>query len=78
MKVISVSIRVPDWVDEEEVEKAIREIEDRLWGEIPAKALRERLGIREEDLTYDIGVIDYRSLRNEGYRRLRRMLNLDL
>jgi len=73
MKVISVSIRVPDWVDEEEVEKAIREIEDRLWGEIPAKALRERLGIREEDLTYDIGVIDYRSLRNEGYRRLRRM-----
>jgi len=72
-RVITIRLRVPEWVDDEEVERIVREIEERLESSVPASALRKMLGIREEDLVDRLEPIDWRSLEEEEKERLRRL-----
>ena len=72
-RVITIRLRVPEWVDDEEVERIVREIEERLESSVPASALRKMLGIREEDLVDRLEPIDWRSLEKEEKERLRRL-----
>ena len=62
-RVITISLRIPEWVDDEE--RIVREIEERLESSVPASALRKMLGIREEDLVDRLEPIDWRSLEEE-------------
>ena len=57
-KTVSINIRVPAWVTDEEIEKIVKEIEHRLSKRIPADEMRKMLGIREDELTYDIETIN--------------------
>jgi len=72
-RVITIRLRVPEWVDDEEVERIVREIEERLESSVPANALRKMLGIREEDLVDRLEPIDWRSLEEGEKERLRRL-----
>jgi len=61
-KTVSINICVPAWVTEEEIEKIVKEIEHRLSKRMPADEMRKMLGIREDELTYDIETINIEEL----------------
>jgi len=72
-RVMTIRLRVPEWVSDEEVERIVREIEERLESSVPASVLRKMLGIREEDLVDRLEPIDWRSLEEKEKERLRRL-----
>ena len=72
-RVVTVHLRVPEWVGDKEVERIVREIEERLESSVPVSALRKMLGIREEDLVDRLEPIDWRSLEEKEKERLRRL-----
>jgi len=49
-RVVTIRLRVPEWVSDEEIERIVREIGERLESSVPIDVLREMLGVREEDL----------------------------
>ena len=72
-RVITIRLRVPEWVDDEEIERIVREIEERLESSVSASVLRKILGIREEDLVDRLEPIDWKSLEEKEKERLRRL-----
>ncbi len=72
-RVVTLRIRVPEWVSDEEVERIAKEIEEKLESSVPVSVLREILGIRKEDLVDSIEPIDWRELEEREKERLRRL-----
>ena len=72
-RVVVVCLRVPEWVSDEDVERVVREIEERLESSVPVSALRRILGVREEDLVDRLEPIDWRRLEDVEKERLRRL-----
>jgi len=72
-RVVTIRLRVPEWVSDEEVERIVREIEERLESSVPVSALRRMLGVREEDLVDRLEPIDWRKLEEKEKERLRRL-----
>ena len=72
-RVVVVRLRVPEWVSDEDVERVVREIEERLESSVPVSALRRILGVREEDLVDRLEPIDWRRLEDREKERLRRL-----
>jgi hypothetical protein len=72
-RVVSIRLRVPRWVSDEDVEKVIREIEERLESSVPVNALRRMLGVREEDLVDRLEPVDWMELEEKEKERLRRL-----
>ncbi|AEA46515.1 hypothetical protein [Archaeoglobus veneficus] len=54
----TITIRVPDWIDEEKLRRAIAQAVAQVTSskEIPVKEIREMLGIRSEDLTEELEI----------------------
>ncbi len=50
VRVVTIRLRVPEWVSDEEIERIVREIEEQLESSVPIDVLREMLSVREEDL----------------------------
>lgn len=73
-KTVNINIRVPAWVTEEEIEKIVKEIEHRLSKRIPADEMRKILGIREDELTYDIEIINIEELEEKEKKRIKEIL----
>jgi len=71
-RVVTLRIRVPEWISEEEVERIARKIEEKLESSIPVSVLRKILGIRKEDLVDSIEPIDWREIEEREKKRLRR------
>jgi len=71
-RVVTVRIRVPEWVSDEEVERIAREIEEKLESSVLVSVLREMLGIQNEDLVDSFEPIDWRELEESEKERLRR------
>jgi len=72
-RVVTIRLRVPEWVSDEDIESIVREIEERLESSVPASVLRKMLGIRDEDLVDRLEPIDWRSLEEKEKERLRRL-----
>lgn len=72
-RVVVIRLRVPEWVSDEEIERVVREIEERLESSVPVDALRRILGVREEDLVDRLEPIDWRGLEEREKERLRRL-----
>ncbi len=45
-------------------------LEERLWSRVPVDVLRRLLGIGEEELTYEVDVVDWRELEEREKQRL--------
>lgn len=73
-KTVSINIRVPAWVTEEEIEKIVKEIEHKLTKRIPVEEMRKMLGIREDELTYDIETINIEELEEKEKKRIKEIL----
>ena len=72
-RVVTIRLRVPEWVSDEEIERIVREIEERLRSSMPIDVLRKVLGVREEDLVDRLEPIDWRELEKREKERLRRL-----
>ncbi|MCD6340694.1 MAG: hypothetical protein J7L51_01940 [Desulfurococcales archaeon] len=70
--VVTIRLRVPEWVGDEDAERIVREIEERLENSVPVAALRKVLGIREEELLDRLEPVDWRELEEKEKERLRR------
>ena len=73
-KTVSINICVPAWVTEEEIEKIVKEIEHKLTKRIPVEEMRKMLGIREDELTYDIETINIEELEEKEKKRIKEIL----
>ena len=72
-RVVTTCLRVPEWVGDEDVERIVREIEERLENSVPVAALRKVLGIRgEEELLDRLEPVDWREFEEKEKERLRR------
>ena len=71
-RVVTIRLRVPEWVGDEDVERIVREIEERLENSVPVAALRKVLGIREEELLDRLEPVDWREFEEKEKERLRR------
>ncbi|WP_290726624.1 hypothetical protein [Archaeoglobus sp.] len=65
----TIKIQIPDWVDEEELRKAIIQAISQITKELPIEEVRKMLGIKSEDLTEVLEVEDLK-LREKEKRRL--------
>lgn len=72
-RVVTIRLRVPGWVSDEDVERIVREIEERLESSVPVDALRRMLGVKEEDLIDKLEPIDWKELEEKERERLRRL-----
>ncbi len=72
-RVVTVRLRVPGWVSDEEVERIVREIEERLESSVPVSVLRRVLGVSEDDLVDKLEPIDWKELEEREKERLRRL-----
>ena len=73
VRVVTIRLRVPEWVSDEDVERIVREIEERLRSSMPLSALRKMLGVKEEDLVDRLEPIDWMELEEKEKERLRRL-----
>jgi len=73
-RVVTVRLRVPPWLSDEDIERLVRGLEEELWDQIPVEYLRRVLGVRDEDLTYDVEVIDWESLEEKEKKRIEEIL----
>ena len=71
-RTVTIRLRVPEWVSDEDVERIVREIEERLESSVPVSVLRKVLGV-EEDLVDKLEPIDWRELEGKEKERLRRL-----
>ncbi len=46
-RVVTIRLRVPEWVSDDEVERIVREIEERLRSSVPIDVLKKVLVLRE-------------------------------
>ena len=73
-KRVNINIRAPSWVTDEEIEKIVKEIEHKLTKRIPVEEMRKMLGIREDELTYDIETINIEELEEKEKKRIKEIL----
>ncbi|MCE4610440.1 MAG: hypothetical protein F7B17_00525 [Desulfurococcales archaeon] len=72
-RVVTVRLRVPKWVSDEEVERIVRDIEETLENSVPISALREMLDVKENELVDRLEPIDWQELEEKEKERLRRL-----
>ena len=66
----TITIQIPDWVDEEKLRKAIIQALSQVTKELPIEEVRKMLGVKPEDLTEELEVEDLK-LREKEKRRLK-------
>jgi len=71
-RTVTIRLRVPEWVSDEDVERIVREIEKRLESSVPVSVLRKVLCVKE-DLADKLEPIDWRELEEKEKERLRRL-----
>jgi hypothetical protein len=64
---------VPEWVSDEDLERIVREIEERLESSVPVAVLRRMLGVREEELVDRLEPVDWEELEAREKERLGRL-----
>lgn len=72
-RVVTVRLRVPKWVSDEEVERIVRDIEETLENSVPISALREMLDVKENELVDRLEPIDWQELEAKEKERLKRL-----
>jgi hypothetical protein len=72
-RVVVIRLRVPEWVGDEDIERVVREIEEKLESSVPASTLRRILGVKEEDLVDRLEPIGWRGLEDREKERLKRL-----
>ena len=77
-RVVTVRLTVPRCVSDEEVERIIREIEERLESSVPVRNLREMLSVRENELVDRLEPVDWRKLEEMEKERLRRLYSVHM
>jgi len=60
----TISIQIPDWIDEEELRKAIIRAISQVTKELPIEEVRKMLKIESEDLTEELEVEDLKLRRD--------------
>ena len=59
----TITIQIPDWMDEEKLRKAIIQAISQATKELSIEDVRKMLGIKPEDLTEELEVNDVEKLR---------------
>ncbi|BEP17383.1 hypothetical protein PYJP_07350 [Pyrofollis japonicus] len=72
-RVVTIRLRVPAWVSDEDVERIVREIEEMLESSMPVDVLRSMLGVKEEDLVDRLEAVDWERIEEKEKERLRRL-----
>ncbi len=67
----TITIQIPDWMDEEKLRKAIIQAISKATKELSIEEVREMLGIKPEDLTEELEVEDVEKLREREKSRLK-------
>jgi len=67
----SITIQIPDWMDEEKLRKAMIQAISQATKELSIEEVRKMLGIRSEDLTEELEVENVEKLREKEKERLK-------
>jgi len=67
----TITIQIPDWMDEEKLRKAILQAVSQATKELSIEEVRKMLGIKSEDLTEELEVEDVEELRKREKGRLK-------
>jgi DNA-binding transcriptional regulator YiaG len=67
----TITIQIPDWMDEEKLRKAILQAVSQATKELSIEEVRKMLGIKPEDLTEELEVEDVEELRKREKGRLK-------
>jgi len=67
----TITIQIPDWMDEEKLRKAIIQAISEATKELSIEEVRKMLGIKPEDLTEELEVEDVEKLREREKGRLK-------
>ena len=70
-RVVTVRLRVPPWLSDKDVERLVKQLEEELWDQVPVAHLRQALGISDDELSYDVELVDWRELEEKEKKRIR-------